>query len=78
MQGFSTANFMGKQDNDDDYKSEMTDSVVGDKGDTIAYEDLAGIEGTNKKDPVKGRKYFLYTVIMILILSFIVWDNADY
>ena len=77
MNGLS-ARIMGKkQDADDDYKSEVS-SVFGDsKEQAIAYEDLMGLEDMkNKGEPVKGRKYFVFTLIMMLLLVVLVELNV--
>ena len=64
---------------DDDNFSEMTESDLGGGLDNvISYEAIQGMdEQANKKEPVQGRKYMLFTLAMMLFLTIFVAVKID-
>ena len=61
--------------NDDDDYGSVTDSTMSAR---LAVQDMFGnTEVQTKGDPVKGRRYLFFTIVMVLLLSFIVVMNTD-
>ena len=66
----------GYGDNDDDRKSDATNETG--KASRMAKTDMFAdrdIE-TYSSNPVRGRKYLAFTILMVILLSIKVWYNA--
>lgn len=68
----------GTRTADIDDASETSNVTIQNEGDGITYEEIYGMdEQAAKGEPIRGRKYMLFTMIAMLILTIIVGMNAN-